>query len=94
LLTPILIILCVFLMGGGHGYFEPVFIVFPFATILFIWFKTMNLFFLAASLIQYPLYGLLIDVWSQRFQFIAVLIFIVHTLVGIISYLIRPEAFQ
>jgi hypothetical protein len=92
--TPILIIICVVLMGGGHGYFEPTFVVFPFATILFAFFNTMNYTFLFASLIQYPIYGLLIDKLRHRFNLIAFFIVLVHITLILISYSMRPEAFK
>jgi hypothetical protein len=81
-------------MGGGHGYFEPTFVVFPLATILFIGFDTMNLVFLVVGLLQYPLYGILIDTLKKRFQPIPAIIILAHILLSFISYLIRPEAFK
>lgn len=93
-ITPILIIVCVFLMGGGHGYYEPTFLVFPFATILFAFYDTLNLWFLLASLIQYPIYGLLIDKLSNKFKFMTFAIILVHIAITILSYSIRPEAFK
>lgn len=93
-LTPILLMLAIFLMGGGHGYFEPTFLLFPTATILFIWYDTMNLAFLFMAFIQYPVYGLIHDKYKHRFQYIGLIIILLHFILAYLSYSIRPESFK
>jgi len=93
-LTPFLLVLAIFLMGGGHGYFEPTFVLFPLATILFFWYHTMNPAFLCMALIQYPLYGFILDKYRQRLPYIGLLIILLHLLLAILSYSICPEIFK
>jgi hypothetical protein len=54
-------------MGGGHGYFEPIFILFPFSCISFIF--LMRSIFVYFYAIQYPVYGLLLDKMKAKNTF-------------------------
>ena len=60
-LTPILLFGVLFLMGGGHGYFEPAIILFPTGLISFSIFDEIILPFIILAIVQFPVYGLLID---------------------------------
>ena len=91
ILTPILLLLSIFLMGGGHGFFEPTFVLFPWATMLFFWYDTMNFAFLSMALIQYPVYGLILDKYKS--QYIGLFITLLHIVLAILSYISRPQAF-
>jgi hypothetical protein len=53
-------------MGGGHGYFEPAICLFPCATISVIWQTTITLPYVIIGLIQYPLYGFIIDKTQKK----------------------------
>jgi len=61
LLTPILALLSLFLMGGGHGWYAPAIFLFPTGMVNLIWENQLSTAFLKLGLVQYPLYGLLID---------------------------------
>jgi hypothetical protein len=61
ILTPLLLFLVMFLMGGGHGYYEPAIILFPTGLISFSLFDEIVIPFMILAVIQYPVYGLLID---------------------------------
>lgn len=61
ILTPFLLLLVIFLMGGGHGYYEPAIVLFPTGLISFSLFDEIIIPFMVLAVIQYPVYGLLID---------------------------------
>ena len=94
--TPILIVIVVFLAGGGHGYFEPIIFLFPFPSISILVFDEINLGFALIALIQYPIYGLLIDKIKNKQEVIrtGLAIIISHTSVAIVTYILRPEHFK
>lgn len=92
--TPVLIILVGFMTGGGHGYYEPMIFVFPFASILFVWFDTINIGFIILAIIQYPVYGLLIDLYSKRYKKTILFIIILHGVTAIAAYNAMPEWFK
>ena len=48
-------------MGGGHGTYAPGILLFPTGLISFSIFHRLELPFIILGIIQYPLYGLLID---------------------------------
>ncbi|MFV8345598.1 hypothetical protein [Flavobacterium sp. ZB4P13] len=92
MLTPILILIAIFLAGGGHGYFEPIFILFPFSCISIIFFNEINLLFIFIALIQYPIYGLLLD--KMKVKNIAFFIILAHLFLAITTYVLRPINFS
>lgn len=92
-LTPVLLIIVIFPMGGGHGYFEPLFFVFPFAAIMFLWFDEINLLFVLISLLQFTAYGFIIDKLPLRRTTVVVGIMVIHVMLALITYQLRPEHF-
>lgn len=97
IITPILIVIAVFLAGGGHGYFEPIIFLFPFPSISILVFDEINLGFALIALIQYPIYGLLIDKIKNNHKVMmrtGLAIILSHTSVAIVIYIFRPEHFQ
>ena len=66
LLTTLLLIMAVFLMGGGHGWYEPAMALFPYGMVGTIWQDTITLPFIICGIIQYSLYGFLIDKARHR----------------------------
>lgn len=66
LLMPLLVIIAVVLMGGGHGWCQPAMTLFPWGMIGTLWQDTITLPSLITGILQYPLYGLLIDKTDHR----------------------------
>lgn len=52
--------------GGGHGFYQPIFALFPFATFSCIWKADMSFINLVIAIVQFPLYGLWIDKTSNE----------------------------
>lgn len=90
LLTPFLLLLVVFLMGGGHGYYEPAIILFPTGLISFSLFNEIVIPFMILAVIQYPIYGLLIDK-SKNKQKTLLFIIVFHVGLTIITFLTVKE---
>jgi hypothetical protein len=59
ILTPILVI--IFLMGGGHGWYTPAMVLFPWATLNITWQDHLSKAVMMAGAFQFILYGFLID---------------------------------
>jgi hypothetical protein len=89
-LTPILLMFSVFIMGGGHGYFEPTICLFPWATVSIIWLSTLTLPYIIVGLIQYPMYGFLIDKTDKKGRAF-LLILLIHMILAIIILKYRNE---
>lgn len=66
LLTPVFLLLALLSMGGGHGWYEPALILFPFGMVGTFWQDTIAVPFIIIGLFQYPLYGFFIDKASNR----------------------------
>jgi hypothetical protein len=64
LVTPLLLIIAVFFLGGGHGWYEPAIILFPLGFLGAIRQNSDTLFIILA-LLQFPLYGLLLDLATK-----------------------------
>lgn len=89
LLTPLLLLIAVLLMGGGHGWYEPSMTLFPFGMVGTIFQDTITLPFIISGIIQYPLYGFIIDkARSNPYKKTAILaVVITHiTLAGLILF--------
>lgn len=84
ILTPLFLLICMILAGGGHGFVQPIFALFPFATFTCIWFTELSFFNLILAILQFPVYGLLLD--KARYKRKTwILISIIHVLfVGLI----------
>jgi len=87
ILTILLLPLAVILTGGGHGYFEPLIFLFPFAALGFLIVGKMNLAFIILGLSQFSIYGYLLDRQSGKIKLTVLVIIIFHlTLSAIIYY--------
>jgi hypothetical protein len=64
--TPVLLFIAILMMGGGHGMFEPAIILFPFGLIGILFSRGIELPFVFLAILQYPIYGLLIDTIGNR----------------------------
>lgn len=85
LLTPVLVLIAIFLMGGGHGWYEPAILLFPFGTINTVWQNHFSLPLGAIAVFQFPIYGFMIDkVKQHKRRLLTLAILIVHLLLAAI----------
>ncbi|MET3538315.1 hypothetical protein [Chryseobacterium limigenitum] len=83
--TPILLLLVVFMMGGGHGTYIPTIILFPFGMIGTVFQKSITVPFVVLGLFQFPIYGYLLDIFkNNKYKY---LILISHILFVIIVFI-------
>lgn len=80
-LTPLFLLFSMIIAGGGHGFFQPIFALFPFATFSCIWAGELSLIDLIIAILQFPLYGLWIDKTSNKTR-TWVVILILHVLLA------------
>ncbi|MDB5199969.1 MAG: hypothetical protein JWO92_1932 [Chitinophagaceae bacterium] len=88
-ITPILILACVFLMGGGHGWYTPTFIIFPWASFNVIWQDHLSIPLLLLGIFQFVIYGLLMDrskTVNTKRNLIAILLIHIILVILIISF--------
>ncbi|MEN2400727.1 hypothetical protein GKZ90_0013135 [Flavobacterium sp. MC2016-06] len=84
ILTPFFLLFSMFIAGGGHGFVQPIFALFPFATFTCIWMSELGFLNLILALIQFPVYGLLIDKANDKKRtwiIISILHFLIATLI-------------
>jgi hypothetical protein len=94
LLTPVLIIICIFLMGGGYGWYTPAIVLFPWSMINIVLQDHLSFSLLIIGMFQFIVYGILLDktrgTHSQRGT--RMVIFFSHIfLVALILVLNNPE---
>ena len=61
IVTPVLLIIAVFFMGGGHGTYIPAMFLFPWGMVNTIWQDHLTDLSIILSILQYPVYGIFID---------------------------------
>ncbi|MFY7665654.1 hypothetical protein [Flavobacterium sp.] len=91
-LTPFLLIIVVFLSGGGHGFYEPAVAFFPLGMLACLWFNKLSLINVILAVLQFPLYGFLIDRFT--FKRISYLLLIVHVLLVFTILKFRTEVWN
>jgi hypothetical protein len=74
LLTPVLLLFVMFLMGGGHGFYEPAIVLFPTGLVSLSIFHEIIIPFRVLAVIQFPLYGLLIDKSRDKYRTLLLII--------------------
>jgi hypothetical protein len=84
LLTPLLLVIAVFLMGGGHGFYAPARVLFPSAMISFPIMNRLEWPFIILGILQFPIYGLFIDKYPDKSKTV-ILLFAFHFLLVIIA---------
>lgn len=73
------------LSGGGHGFLQPLYIVFPYSILLTqIFTEELWLLFLI-MFIQFPIYGFIIEKWKTKTTLI--LVFLIHIIVVVCVFL-------
>lgn len=82
LLTPLLLLIALFCMGGGHGWYEPAVVLFPFSLFTLNFDQFSGIITIIVAFIQFPLYGLLIDKLQDKFykKVILTTVFLIHIL--------------
>jgi MFS family permease len=67
ILTIPLIILCIFLAGGGHGTYIPIVAVFPLGFIgIFLHSEKISMLFYIFAVLQLPIFGYFLDKFGVR----------------------------
>ncbi|MCC9165602.1 hypothetical protein [Pontibacter harenae] len=96
LFCPVFLIIALLLAGGGHGWLEPAIILFPLGLLSIVVTDSLNVVSLLLAVIQYPLYGLLLDKAQainqlKRFT-ISILLF--HLLLVVIILVMRDATWR
>jgi len=91
-----LLLIVVFLMGGGHGMYEPAIWLFPFGFIGILYSHSIELPFILIAILQYPIYGLLLDTIESRksFKWTMISIVTLHLLLAITILIFRGETWK
>lgn len=86
LLTPLLLTMAVFAMGAGHGTYIPAMGLFPFGMLGIIWQDTISLPFIIISVLQYPMYGYIIDkvILTKQTKFAIPGLLLIHLILVVI----------
>jgi hypothetical protein len=78
-------------MGGGHGWYTPTMVVFPWATINAIWEDQLSIPLLIAGVFQFAVYGFLIDktkgTKSRRWVILSILLSHILLATSILTFL-------
>jgi hypothetical protein len=60
-LTPVLLLAAIFLIGGGHGWYEPAISLFPFGMLGVLSNENYTASFFLLAIMQLPVYGFIFD---------------------------------
>lgn len=90
----ILIIMNFLIIGGGHGYFEPLFFSFPIPCILLNYFYEINLIVVILIFAQFPIYGFILDKNKNQIKKVSLTLLIIHVILGIIALQFIPVGFK
>jgi len=95
LLTPVFLLFAVFAMGGGHGSYEPAAVLFPVGMLSFVFVGVLTTPFIVLAILQYPVYGAIIDSMpSKRARNIAkISILLFHILLVAVVYIFQRSSF-
>lgn len=88
LLTAILLALSVLIIETAYSKLTLFF--FPLAAIFFFIWHNPGLIFPLLVFLQYPIYGLIIDKYKARFQYLTLAILLLHIVFAIMAYSISP----
>jgi len=96
LIEVFLLVICIFLMGGGHGTYIPTKLFFPYTMLSTIGNESMSTFFIIIGLSQYPMYGLIIQYAksekSKTSRFFTILV--VHIIAVILVFALQNNNFN
>lgn len=90
----ILIIINFLIIGGGHGYFEPLFFSFPIPCILLNYFYEINFIVVILIFAQFPIYGFILDKNKNQIRKMSLTLLIIHVILGIIALQFIPVGFK
>lgn len=81
-------------MGGGHGTYVPAIMIFPFGLISFVLFDKLITPFVILAILQFPIYGLLVDysISKGKKQIVVSSIFIAHIIVAIVIFIFKADS--
>jgi hypothetical protein len=84
-----------FIIGGGHGYYEPLYFLFPFPCLFLSFSDVFSPFLLSVFFLsQYPIYGLILDKNRTKLKSVGLVILTLHLVFAFIAYYYRPENFK
>ncbi|NNT71139.1 hypothetical protein HKT18_02815 [Flavobacterium sp. IMCC34852] len=90
----LLLVINFMVIGGGHGYYELLFFTFPFPCLILNLFDEINILVILILLIQYPLYGLILDKNKKSIKKAGLIILITHIVFALIAYQNMPTGFK
>jgi hypothetical protein len=78
---------------GGHGYVAPLIIGFPWMTLCTIWATYIPFMFIVLGMLQFPLYGLLIDTLgaTNQYRYISAAIWVSHFVLAVVVLIMRGD---
>ncbi|RZK54153.1 MAG: hypothetical protein EOO91_16395 [Pedobacter sp.] len=93
ILTPILLIITIIFMGGGHGNYQQAIVLFPTGLLSILMFNRIEIGFVIIAIIQYPLYGFLIDKATDKKKMILILL-LFHIALALSIFLCKSETWS
>ncbi len=91
-----LIFIAFLTLGGGHGSYIIAILLFPFGFIGILYSRWIEVPYIILGLIQYPIYGLLIDSFRYRkgYKWILLSIISIHLILAVSILILRGENFK
>jgi hypothetical protein len=94
-LTPVLLVVVVFTAGAGHGIYSPAKILFPYTMAATSFTREIVQPFIALAIVQYPVYGILLD-WARyagRVRACLLTLAAIHLIAVAVAFLISDPSF-
>lgn len=93
LLTIPLLFIAVFFAGGGHGTYIPAMGLFPVGLLGTLLFDRITIPFVVLAIIQYPIYGFIIDkvIVTNKSKIVLPLLLLLHILLAVIIMKLTGE---
>jgi hypothetical protein len=85
----LLTIICILISGGGHGFMEPLYVIFPYSFLLGETFKDETWLFFLFMFVQFPIYGFIIDKWNTKTTL--VLLILLHLITVVCVFLTKTR---
>ncbi len=83
-------------MGGGHGWYEPAILLLAFGFITTIMTDSLNAMSVILAALQFPLYGLIIDIAKNKgkLKWAVLFIAVLHLALAISILILRDETWS